>query len=204
MGNVVFYKDSIDTFECDITIEGASANTSKSRLILEFSDRTLLFTGDISDGHVSISIPKLSEISDRDGTATLEVIADQTYFEAWTSPFELKNKKSVAIAEVTINSSTSKVVIENVSKEKSSKPTISKKQGIYTDSCSSRNRQFVSESFGRYKALDKSERKQIKQTLKEFRAKPTVQKWAGTVFNDTGTPYARYCMMEVQHGQSKK
>lgn len=204
MGNVVFYKDSIDTFECDITIEGASANTSKSRLILEFSDRTLLFTGDISDGHVSISIPKLSEIQDAVGHATLEVIADQTYFEAWTSPFELKNKKSVAIAEVTINSSKSKVVIENVSKEKSRKPVVSTKPGVYKDSCSRKNRQFVSESFERFNSLDKSERKQIKQTLKEFRAKPTVEKWAGTVFNDTDTLYAKYCMMEVQHGQRKK
>ena len=126
MCNVVFYKDKIDTFECDITVEGATTNSSKTRLILEFSDRTLLFNGDITDGHVSISIPKLSEIQDANGHATLEVIADQTYFEAWTSPFELKNQKSVAIAEVTINSDKSKVVIENVSKEKSSKPSVPK------------------------------------------------------------------------------
>lgn len=201
MGNVVFYKDSLDTFECDITIEGATTNSSKSRLILEFSDRTLLFNGDISNGHVSISIPKLSEIQDATGNATLEIIADSTYFEAWQSPFELKSKKSVAIAEVAINSDKSKVVIENVSKEKSSKPVAPTKQGIYTKTCSSRNREFVKESFDRFKSLDKSERKEIKETLKDFKATPTIREWAETVFNDVDTPYAKFCMMEVQRGR---
>ena len=202
MGNVVFYKDSIDTFECDIQIEGASSSQSKSRLILEFSDRTLLFNGDIQDGHVSISIPKLYEISDSYGTATLEVIADQTYFEAWTSSFELKNKKSVAIAEISISSNKSKVFVENVSKQE--KPKLIKEQGVCKSTCSPKNKKFVTESFKRFKALSNSEKKKLKTTLKEFTPKSTIESWAGTVFNESDTLYAKYCMYEVQQGMFRK
>jgi len=200
MSNIVFYRDTADTFECDVNIKGASTSETKSRLVLEFSDRTLLFTGQIIDGHISINIPKLSEISDEQGTATLEVIADQTYFEAWTSSFELKNKKSIEIAEVKINANVSRVVVENVSKNVVEEEAPKTDGTIYRESCSKKNRKFVVESFGRFKALDKSERKEVKNTLKEFTAKAPVKKWAETIFNDVDTPYAKYCMYEVQKG----
>jgi len=201
MGNVVFYKDSIDTFECDVRIEGASSSQSKTRLVLEFSDRTLLFNGNIKDGHVSIQIPKLSEVRDSDGQATLEVIADQTYFEAWSSPFDLKNKKSVGITEVSISSDSSKVFVENVSKE--TKPII-KDTGIIKQSCSKNNRRVVSESFKRFKSLNGKEKKQVKKQLKSFEPKSLIETWATSVFNDTDTQYAKYCMYEMQQNMFRK
>jgi hypothetical protein len=202
MGNVVFYRDALDTFECDVKIEGASADHSKSRLVLEFSDRTLLFTGAINDGHVSIKIPKLSEISDKSGEATLEIIADQTFFEAWSAPFDLKNKKSVGISEVTINDDSSKrIVVENVSKE--SKPQV-KDNGIIKKSCSTNNRRAVSESFKRFKSMSDSEKKKIKTELRSFEPKIIVENWADSVFNDSDTQYAKYCMYEMQQGKFRK
>ena len=80
MGNVVFYKDSDDLFKCGITLEGASLSTAKTRLILEFSTKTLLFNGSIDAGAVSVKIPRLSEVEDSHGRAGLEVIADLGVF----------------------------------------------------------------------------------------------------------------------------
>jgi len=103
MSNIVFYKDPVDTFECDIKVDGASASNTKARLVLEFQNKSLLFNGSIHNGRVSVKIPKLSEIDEHTGNTTLEIIADQTFFEAWKSNFELKNKKNVTVNEIKIN-----------------------------------------------------------------------------------------------------
>lgn len=208
MSNVVFYRDSVDTFECDAKIDGASSNASKVRLTLEFSDRTLLFNGDISGGHVSIQIPKLTEIAEESGEAVLEIIADQTYFEAWTSPFELKNKKSVAIMEVNINNAKSpKVVIENVSKvtkKVAVKKVIKKESGLLKEDCSHNNRKVVSEKFHEFKSLGKTEKRNVLKELKRFTPRPIMESWADSVFNDPETLYAKYCMYELQKGKKKR
>jgi len=205
MGNVVFYKDANETFECDIQIEGASSSQSITRLILEFSNRTLLFEGTIENGHVMIDVPQLSEITDKEGLATLEVIADQTFFKAWQSPFDLENKRSVTVTEVMIGgSSKRKVRVENVSKEKPSVNSIPSETGIYRNSCSKKNKKFVVESFQRFKSMDKKEKKQIKEALKAFSPKPSIEGWADTVFNNADTQYAKYCMYEIQQGMFKR
>jgi hypothetical protein len=196
MSNVVFYKDSVDTFECDIKIDGASSSKSKARLVLEFSDRTLLFNGKIDKGHVSVKIPKLSEVSDESGRAILEIIAEQTYFEAWESPFDLKNKKSVSIKEVIVNSDANKIIVENVSKS----PTVEKRvPAILKESCTDKNAKFVSESFARFNSLDERERSNVKKSLREFAPKQITKSWASTVFKDPSSQYAKYCMMRLQN-----
>jgi len=201
MADVVFYRDTHKTFECDVKIEGATSNSNKVRLVLEFSDRTYLFNGEIRDGHVSVTVPKLHDIKEANGTATLEIIADQTFFEAWQSPFQLKSKKSVTISEVRIRDDGAKVVVSNVSEDKPSEATVSEGTGIYTETCSASNKKFVVESFERFKALDGKEKRSVKKTLREFEAKPAIKKWAKTVFKDTDTPYAKYCMYELQRGK---
>jgi len=204
MGNFVFYRDSAKTFECDIKIQGASTNSTRARLTLEFSDRTLLFNGDIRDGHVSVVVPKLPEISESAGNATLEIIADQTFFEAWKSPIQLMNKKSVFVSEVKVHDSKSKIVVENVNQDVPRVTKTPETTGIYKGGCSVANRKFVKESFNRFESMDSGQKKIVKESLREFRAKPTIKAWAETVFTDTNTPYAKYCMYALQIGSKKR
>jgi len=194
MGNsVVFYKDSVDTFECDIKIDGASSK-AKTRLVLEFQNRTLLFNGDIKEGHVSVKIPKLSDIDESTGKATLEVIVDQTFFEAWSENFDLKNKKNVSVNEVVINSSKSSVMVENVSKSVDRK----RPPSILRESCSQKNATLVSSAFDEFRMMSENEKREIKRELKRFKPKRVVQEWAENVFEDSSTTYAKYCMMRLQ------
>ncbi len=199
MSSVVFYRDSSETFECDIKIEGTSYSKTKTRLILEFSDRSLMFPGFISEGHVSIEIPRLSGIQDKMGKAILEVIADSTYFEAWTSDFEIQNKQSVQVSEVKIGNKKPSIVIESVSKEKTEKPKTKKSPNICKETCSDKNKKYVSETFNRFNNMKKSEKKKVMNELKTFSPNPTIQKWADVVFNDSSTKYAKLCMMNIQN-----
>ena len=206
MSNVVFYKDIKDNFECDIKVEGTSLSQSKARLVLKFADKSYLFEGSISkDGHVKVEVPSLTECRDDSGTATLEVIAESTFFEAWTSPFELKNKKEIKVQEVSISSSKNKVVVENISAQKNLIKEEPKVDGnIYTENVSKKNMTFVKEVFDGYQSLTPKQRKKVKHALKEFGFSPLVEKWGKSVFKDTSTPYARLCMMQLQESMKRK
>jgi hypothetical protein len=203
MGNsVIFYKDIVDTFECDIKIEGTSLSESKARLLFKFKNRSYIFEGTISsDGRVKVIIPKLSEVSDDSGHAVLEVIAESSYFEAWSSDFQLKNKKEVKINEVKISSSNKNVVIENISAEVHPEPT--KKSNIYKGTCSEKNKKFIKETFDRFSSLPSSDKKKLKKQIKEFNASPLIKKWGESSFEDTNTLHAKLCMYVLQNGKSK-
>jgi len=74
------FTDKSETFECDIKIDGASLSNSKSRLIVETKDYSLMFTGKIdSTGKCKIPIRKLKGLIDEStkGSIKLEVIAEQ-------------------------------------------------------------------------------------------------------------------------------
>jgi len=110
------FTDKTETFECDIKIEGASLSNSKSRLVVETKDYSLLFTGKIDNkGKCSIPIRKLKGLIDEStkGSIRLEVIADDTFFTPWESNFEIEASKSVTV-EVKSQSSNKKVLKEKV------------------------------------------------------------------------------------------
>ena len=94
------FTDKSETFECDIKIDGASLSKSKSRLIVETKDYSLMFTGKIdSTGKCKIPIRKLKGLIDEStkGSIKLEVIADDTFFTPWESTFEIEASKSVTV-----------------------------------------------------------------------------------------------------------
>jgi len=94
------FTDKSETFECDIKIDGASLSKSKSRLIVETKDYSLMFTGKIdSAGKCKIPIRKLKGLIDEStkGSIKLEVIADDTFFTPWESTFEIEASKSVTV-----------------------------------------------------------------------------------------------------------
>jgi hypothetical protein len=57
------FTDKSELFECDIKLEGASLSKSKARLVVETSEYSLLFNGDISPkGKCEIPIRKLNNV----------------------------------------------------------------------------------------------------------------------------------------------
>ncbi len=94
------YTDKTETFKCKIHLEGAELNEAKSRLIIESSKINLLFEGTIDkDGNCEVPIKKLKNIlkENDSGKMKLEVIADDTYFEPWTSDFSVDTSKKIKV-----------------------------------------------------------------------------------------------------------
>jgi hypothetical protein len=204
MGNIVFFRDKPDVFSCSIKIEGASLANSKARLILGFQEKSFLFEGTISpEGLVSVNLPKLLDITESEGTAKLEVIADSTFFEPWTAPFSLKNQKSIVVSEISIGTVLApSIVVENISNV-TEDPEVHVEQNvvsIYREGCSDKNKKYVEETFGRFKKLTKSEKSLVKESLNEYNPSKQVQTWGNSTFEDSSKTYAKYCMKSLQDG----
>ena len=127
------FTDKSELFECDIKLEGASLSKSKARLVVETSDYSLLFKGNInSNGKCEIPIRKLKGLIDENttGNIRLEVIAEDTFFTPWESDFEVDASKKVTV-EVK-SQSTKKPIVETKVKVnvKNEKPTITEKQHV--------------------------------------------------------------------------
>ena len=127
------FTDKSELFECDIKLEGASLSKSSARLVVETSDYSLLFKGEInSNGKCEIPIRKLKGLIDENttGNIRLEVIAEDTFFTPWESDFEVDASKKVTV-EVK-SQQTKKPIVEtkvNV-KVKDEKPTLTEKQHV--------------------------------------------------------------------------
>ena len=127
------FTDKSELFECDIKLEGASLSKSSARLVVETSDYSLLFKGEInSNGKCEIPIRKLKGLIDENttGNIRLEVIAEDTFFTPWESNFEVDASKKVTV-EVK-SQTTKKPIVEtkvNV-KVKEEKPTLTEKDHI--------------------------------------------------------------------------
>ena len=127
------FTDKSELFECDIKLEGASLSKSSARLVVETSDYSLLFKGNInSSGKCEIPIRKLKGLIDENttGNIRLEVIAEDTYFTPWESDFEVDASKKVTV-EVK-SQQIKKPIVETKVKVnvKNEKPTITEKQHV--------------------------------------------------------------------------
>ena len=100
MVNYKLYVDKSTSFECRIKLEGASLKNAQARLIVQSEDVNLLYEGKIEkSGKCTIPIDKLRGVLDEDvkGTLKLEVIADDTYFQPWSSPFIVSASKKLRV-----------------------------------------------------------------------------------------------------------
>ena len=129
------FTDKSELFECDIKLEGASLSKSSARLVVETSDYSLLFKGEISsNGKCEIPIRKLKGLIDESttGNIRLEVIAEDTFFTPWESDFEVDTSKKVTVevkSQTTKKPIVEKRVSVNVKGDK--KPvTITEKQHV--------------------------------------------------------------------------
>jgi hypothetical protein len=112
-----FYTDKPTNFECNISLQGAKLSKSKARLVLESNDINFIFYGTIdSNGKCMIPVSRLKNRLDEDtvGTAKLEVIAEDTYFEPWEDKFEIKTNRKVTVE---VKNDTKKPMVESTDKK---------------------------------------------------------------------------------------
>lgn len=93
------YKDKMENFSCDVTVEGARLIDTQARLILESDDWTLMFEGEIDrSGKCNIPIKKLNIFDEGTvGRIRLEVIAENTVFTPWEDDFKVRMSKKVMV-----------------------------------------------------------------------------------------------------------
>lgn len=94
------YTDKANKFNCNIEIEGTSLSKSKVRLVIESDEMTYMFNGSIeNNGVCEVNIPKTKHFlpEGSSGNMRLEVIADDVYFEPWSSQFTVKTNKKVNV-----------------------------------------------------------------------------------------------------------
>lgn len=94
------YTDKPNKFNCNVEIEGTSLSKSKVRLVIETNEMTYMFNGRIENtGICEVNIPKTKHFLPEGtvGVMKLEVIADDVYFEPWSSDFGVKTNKKVNV-----------------------------------------------------------------------------------------------------------
>lgn len=94
------YTDKPNKFNCNIEIEGTSLAKSKVRLVVETDEMSYMFNGTIENtGICEVNIPKTKHFLSEGtkGNMRLEVIADDVYFEPWSSDFNVKTNKKVNV-----------------------------------------------------------------------------------------------------------
>lgn len=94
------YTDKANKFSCNIEIEGTSLSKSKVRLVVETDEMSYMFNGSVENtGICEVNIPKTKHFLPEGtiGNMRLEVIADDVYFEPWSSNFSVKTNKKVNV-----------------------------------------------------------------------------------------------------------
>ena len=94
------YTDKPNKFNCNIEIEGTSLAKSQVRLVVETDEMSYMFKGRIeNNGLCEVNIPKTKHFlpEGSNGNMRLEVIADDVYFEPWSSDFSVKTNKKVNV-----------------------------------------------------------------------------------------------------------
>jgi hypothetical protein len=93
------YRDREETFECNISIEGASLATAQARIIIDTSSINLIFYGKLyKDGKCKIPLKKMNMYEEGTrGQIRLEVVVDDTVFTPWESSCVIEGAKRVSV-----------------------------------------------------------------------------------------------------------
>lgn len=194
---LTLYKDRKNRFEANVKIDGASSANAIVRLILQFKTRTLMFDGAVNGQRAVVEVPKLSEIDEQLGRASLEVIADQTYFKAWEDNFELELQKRVAVDSINVERDEEvNVVVNEVTLDDDRTDEEIEHVEIFVDGVSNKNRFFVEN-------LSKRNDKDPIELDEDYTPSDVVRQWGEEVFTDLDSEIARISMFEVDKGINK-
>ena len=112
------YTDKQENFICEINLTGASLTNAKSRIIVSSDVAYIMFEGNVdSSGKCTVPIKKLQGLlpEGTTGDIKLEVIADDTYFQPWSSNFIVEASKKITVE---VKSQSQKVIEESKPKMK--------------------------------------------------------------------------------------
>jgi hypothetical protein len=187
LDQITFYRDTTDTFKCEVAVEGAALTESRVRLVLEFDNgNSYMFRGKIASGGMcEIHVPKLQEQDGAGGTATLEVIAESSFFEPWQGSFAVRSRKTVQVESVQVTAhNEKKVLVTNVGGTQKSK-----------------NHRIVESILQSYNPKSKK----LMTELADYEPTKKVKDWARKSFpkGKLDTPKARYCMMVLEERMRK-
>ena len=208
MNKTTFYHDKSEKFIADLEVEGTSINKTQVRMLLEFSsNHNRLYYGTIDEeGHVEVNIPKLNDINETEGKATLEVIAENSFFSPWSSTFEIKKSKEIKIKEAKFTQQEeTKVIIkeEPIKKEEIKKEVklhltpLSKKLGL-KETVSKETQDFIRRIWERYQNQEFAEKTKVRMLSETTEIQDKFKKWGDAIFLDTKTNYAKTCMYLAQ------
>lgn len=184
---ITFYRDDTDNFKANIRLGGDSGTQRFARLILEFPSRKILIDGKFNGETVEVEIPTLMDMNDDGGFARLEVIADRTYFEAWSDNFELVNKRSVEVREVSVERS-EEITVEvgevNLDTEVVEEEPLDQ---LFSEKAAKNDINMSKKFIKNFENKD--------EILDDF--DPAVIEWGNRVFVDAESDYARMAMTEL-------
>lgn len=93
------YRDREETFECNISVQGAKISNSQVRLIFDHELCNVIFYGKVyKDGKCAVPLKKMSFYPEESvGRVRLEVIVDDTIFIPWEETFTVEGSKKVTV-----------------------------------------------------------------------------------------------------------
>ena len=93
------YRDREESFECNISVEGASLASAQVRLIIDTNLLNLVFYGKLyKDGRCLVPLKKMTMLPEGTrGQIRLEVIVDDTMFMPWESACIVEGAKKVSV-----------------------------------------------------------------------------------------------------------
>jgi hypothetical protein len=93
------YRDREETFECNISVEGASLASAVARIIVDTNTLNLIFYGKLyKDGRCLVPLQKMTMYPEGTrGQIRLEVIVDDTVFSPWESSCVVEGAKKVTV-----------------------------------------------------------------------------------------------------------
>lgn len=198
------HKDRKQTFECKIKIEGADLKDARARLILSGVTMDYALSGRVDAmGNCMVEIPPLKMLENKEGTATLEVMVDNGFFEPFRTEYKLITRE-VTVTEVKVNDDAYKVRVHAEVKEPAKKPiqekvTEPKKSKMFIPECSKKNKMIVKNILEGFNSLDNKNTKTLKEHI-SFKYKPSkgVVSWAKKVFINSDTTIAKMVMFKVE------
>ena len=124
------YTDKPNKFSCNIQVDGTSLSNSKVRLVVESDDMNYMFNGVIyENGVCEVTIPKTKNFlpENKTGLMKLEVVADDVFFEPWTSEFVVETNKKVAVVVQEQEEQKPSVKVQMISQPEPKKPMVERK-----------------------------------------------------------------------------
>lgn len=120
------YTDKPNKFNCNIEVEGTSLAKSQVRLVIESDEMSFMFKGSIqNNGECEVIIPKTKNFLQEGnvGNMRLEVIADDVYFEPWSSDFSVVTNKKVIVQIAEQEEEKPKMRVQVIEQKEEPKPS---------------------------------------------------------------------------------